>query len=164
MAFPYNFSAHENTFVISATKSSAQNGAKLEPTELLNRVASLEKMNSILQYAILRTRYSVLVHLVIHSIPSNTETRVSKLKWMKEQCKKAGLTFFNHDSTYAVLSDAALSYRAKPSYTPTDAKSVVICAPRSISSRDINKETSLFGIHLHPTTGIQPNCQITPIF
>ena len=76
MAFPYNLSAHKSTFMISATKGSAKNGAKLEPTELLNRVASLEKMNSILQYAILRTRYSVLVHLDVHSIPSNTETRV----------------------------------------------------------------------------------------
>ena len=93
MAFPYNFSAHENTFMISATKSSAENGAKLEPTELLNRVASLEKMNSILQYAILRTRYSVLVHLDVHTIPSNTETRVSKLKWLNEQCEKAGPIF-----------------------------------------------------------------------
>ena len=115
MAFPYNLTAHENTFMISATKSSAKNRAKLEPTELLNRVAFLEKMNSILQYAILRTKYSVLVHLDVHSIPSNTETRVSKLKWMNEQCKEAGLTFFNHDNTYAVLSDAPLSYRAKPS-------------------------------------------------
>ena len=60
--------------------------------------------------------------------------------------------FFNHDNTYAVLSDAPLSYRAKPSYTPTDAKSVVICAPRSISFRDINKATSLFGTF----TSIQP--------
>ena len=152
MAFPYNLSAHENAFMISASKSSAKNGAKLEPTELLNRVASLEKMNSILQFAILRTKYSVLVHLDVHSIPSNTETRVSKLKWMNEQCKKAGLTFFNHDNTYAVLSDAPLSYRAKPSYTPTDAKSVVICGPRSISFRDINKATSLFGTF----TSIQP--------
>ena len=152
MAFPYNLSAHENTFMISASKSSAKNGVKLEPTELLNRVASLEKMNSILQVAILRTKYSVLVHLDVHSIPSNTETRVSKLKWMNEQCKKAGLTFFNHDNTYAVLSDAPLSYGAKPSYTPTDAKSVVMCAPRSISFRDINKATSLFGTF----TSIQP--------
>ena len=112
MAFPYNLSAHENTFMISSTKSSANNRAKLEPTELLNRVASLKKMISILQHAILRTKYSVLVHLDLHSIPSNTETRVSKLKWMDEQCKKAGLTFFNHDNTYAVLSDAPLSYRA----------------------------------------------------
>ena len=152
MAYPYNRSAHENTCMISCTKSSANNGAKLEPTELLNRVASLEKMNSILQHAILRTKYSVLVHLDIHSIPSNTETRVSKLKWMNEQCKKAGLTFFDHDNTYAVLSDAPLSYRARPSYTPTDGKSVVICAPRSISFRDINKETSLVGIF----TSIQP--------
>ena len=56
MAFSYNLSAHENTFMISASKSSAKNGAKLEPTELLNRVASLEKMNSILQFAILRTK------------------------------------------------------------------------------------------------------------
>ena len=111
MTFPYNLSAHENTFMISASKSSAKNGVKLEPTELLNRVASLEKMNSILQFAILRTKYSVLVHLDVHSIPSNTETRVSKLKWMNEQCKKAGLTFFNHDNTYAVLSNAPLSYR-----------------------------------------------------
>ena len=78
MAFPYNLSAHENTFTIFATKSSAKNGAKLEPTELLNRVASLEKMNSILQYAILRTKYSVSVHLDVHSIPSNTETRVKQ--------------------------------------------------------------------------------------
>ena len=152
MAFPYNLSAHENTFMISSPKSSAKNGAKLEPTELLNRVASLEKMNSILQYAILRTKYSVLVHLDVHSIRSNTETRVSELKWMNEQCKKAGLTFFNHGNTYAVLSDAPLSYRAKPSYTPTDAKSVVICAPRSIRFRDINKATSLFGTF----TSIQP--------
>ena len=152
IAFPYNLSAHENTFMISASKSSAKNGVKLEPTELLNRVASLEKMNSILQFAILRTKYSVLVHLDVHSIPSNTETRVSKLKWMNEQCKKAGLTFFNHDNTYAVLSDAPLSYRAKPSYTPTNAKLVVICAPRSISFRDINKATSLFGTF----TSIQP--------
>ena len=152
MAFPYNLSAHENTFMISASKTSAKNGVKLEPTELLNRVASLEKMNSILQFAILRTKYSVLVHLDVHSIPSNTETRVSKLKWMNEQCKKAGLTFFNHNNTYAVLSDAPLSYRAKPSYTPTNAKSVVICAPRSISFRDINKATSLFGTF----TSIQP--------
>ena len=112
MAFPYNLSAHENTFMISSTKSYAKNGAKLEPTELLNRVASLEKMNSILQYVILRTKYSVLVHLDVHSIPSNTKTRVSKLKWMKEQCKKA-FTFFNHDDTHALLSDAPLSYRAK---------------------------------------------------
>ena len=145
MAFPYNLSAHENTFTISASISSAKNGVKLESTELVNRVASLEKMNSILQFAILRTKYSVLVHLDDHFIPSNTETRVSKLKWINEQCKKAGLTFFNHDNTYAVLSDAPLSYRAKLSYTPTDAKSVVICAPRSISFRDINKATSLFG-------------------
>ena len=36
MAFPYNLSAHENTFIISSTRSSANNGAKLEPTELLN--------------------------------------------------------------------------------------------------------------------------------
>ena len=36
MASPYNLSAHENTFMISATKSSAKNGAKLEPTQLLN--------------------------------------------------------------------------------------------------------------------------------
>ena len=43
MAFPYNLSAHENTFMILSTKSSANNGAKVEPTELLNRVASLEK-------------------------------------------------------------------------------------------------------------------------
>ena len=93
MAFPYNLSADENTFMISASKSSAKDGAKLEPTELLNRVASLEEMNSILQFAILRTKYSVLVHLDVHSIPSNTETRVSKLKSMNEQCKKAGLTF-----------------------------------------------------------------------
>ena len=134
------------------TSTLRQNGAKLKPTELLNRVASLEKMNSILQYAILRTKYSVLVHLDVHSILSNTETRVSKLKWMNEQCKKAGLTFFNHDNTYAVLSDAPLSYRAKPSHTPTDAKSVVICAPRSISYRDINQATSLFGTF----TSIQP--------
>ena len=152
MAFPYNLSAHENSFMISATKSSAKNGAKLKHTELLNRVASLGKMNSILQYAILRTKYAVLVHLDVHSIPNNTETRVSKLKWMNEQCKKAGLTFLNHDNTYAVLSDAPLSYRAKPSYTPTDAKSVVICAPRSIRFRDINKATSLFGTF----TSIQP--------
>ena len=115
-------------------------------------MASLEKMSSILQFTILRTKYSVLVHLDVHSIPSNTETRVSKLKWMKEQCKKAGLTFFNHDNTYAVSSDAPLSYRAIPSYTPTNAKSVVICAPRSISFRDINKGTSLFGTF----TSIQP--------
>ena len=106
MAFPYNLSAHENTFMISSTKNSANNGAKLEPTQLLNRVASLEKMNSILQHAILRTKYSVLLHLDVHSIPSNTETAVSKLKWMNEQCKKASLTFFNHDNTYAVLSDS----------------------------------------------------------
>ena len=152
VAFPYNLSAHENTFMISSTKGSAKNGANLEPTELLNRVASLEKMNSILQHTILRTKYSVLVHLDVHSILSNTRTRVSKLKWMNEQCKKAGLTFFNHDKTYAVLSDAPLSYRAKPSYTPTDAKSVVIRAPRSIRSRDINKATSLFGTF----TSIQP--------
>ena len=152
MAFPYNLSAHENTFMISSTKSSANNGAELEPTELLNRVASLEKMNSILQHAILRTKYSVLVYLDVHSIPSNTETRVSKLKWMNEQCKKAGLTFFNRDNAYAVLSETPLSYRAKPSYTSTDAKSVVICAPRSISFRDLNKATSLFGIF----TSIQP--------
>ena len=65
---------------------------------------------------------------------------------MNEQCKKAGLTFFNHDNTHAVLYDAPLSYRAKPSYIPTDAKLVVICAPRSIRFRDINKATSLFGI------------------
>ena len=97
-------------------------------------------------------KHSVLVHLDVHSIPSNTETRVSKLKWMNEQCKKAGLNFFHHDNTYAVLSDAPLSYRANPSYTPTDAKSVVICAPRSISFRDINKANSLFGIF----TSIQP--------
>ena len=71
---------------------------------------------------------------------------------MNEQCKKAGLTFFNHDNTYAVLSDAPLSYRAIPSYTPTDAKSVVICARRSISFRDINKATSRFGTF----TSIQP--------
>ena len=103
-------------------------------------MASLEKMNFILQHAILHTKYSGLVHLDVHSIPSNTETRVSELKWMNEQSKKAGLTFFNHDNTYAVLSDAPLSYRAKPSYTPTDAKSVVICAPRSIRFRDINRE------------------------
>ena len=109
-------------------------------------------MNSILQFAILRTNYSVLEHLDVHCIPSNTETRVSKLKWMIDQCKKAGLTFFSHDNTYAVLSDAPLSYRAKPSYTPTNAKSVVICAQRSISFRDINKATSLFGTF----TSIQP--------
>ena len=48
MVFPYNLSAHENTFMISSTKTSANNGAKLEPTELLNGVASPEKMNSIL--------------------------------------------------------------------------------------------------------------------
>ena len=71
---------------------------------------------------------------------------------MNKQCKKAGLTFFNHDNTYAVLSDAPLSYRAKPSYTPTDAKSVVICVPHSISFRDINKATSRFGTF----TFIQP--------
>ena len=152
MAFPCNLSAHENTFMISSTKSSAKSGAKLEPTELLNRVASLEKINYILQHAILRTKYSVLVHLDVHSIPSNTETRVSKLKWRIEQCNKAGFTFFNHENTYAVLSDAPLSYRAKPSYTPTDAKSVVIFAPRSIRFRDINKATSLFGTF----TSIQP--------
>ena len=152
MAFPHNLSGHKNTFMISATKSSAKNGAKLEPTELLNRVASLEKMNSILQLAILRTKYSVLVHLDVHSISSNTETRVSKLKWMNEQCKKASLTLFNHDNTYAVLSDAPLSYWAKPPYTPTDAKLVVICARRSRSFRDINKATSLSGTFtsIHP--------------
>ena len=115
MAFLYNLSAHKSTFMISSTKSSAKNGVKLEPTELLNRVASLEKMNSILQHAILCTEYSVLVHLDVHPISNNTETRVSKLKWMNEQCKKTGLNFFNHDNTYAVLSDAPLSYRAKPS-------------------------------------------------
>ena len=71
---------------------------------------------------------------------------------MNEQCKKAGLTFFNHDNTYAVLSDAPLNYRAKPSYTPTDAKSIVIGAPRSMSFRDINKATSRFGTF----TSIQP--------
>ena len=109
-------------------------------------MASLEKMNSILQLAILRTKYSVLVHFDVYSIPSNTETRVSKLKWLNEQCKKAGLTFFNHDNTYVVLSDAPSSYRAKRSYTPTNAKSAVICAPRSISFEDINKATSLCGI------------------
>ena len=92
------------------------------------------------------------MHPNVHSIPSNTETRVSKLKWTNEQCKKAGLTFFNHDNTYAVLSDAPLSYRAIPSYTPTDVKSVVICAPRSRGFRDINKTTSLFGTF----TSIQP--------
>ena len=102
MAFPYNLSTHENTFMISASKSSAKSGVKLEPTELLNQVASLEKMHSILQFVILRTKYSVLVHLDVHSIPSNTETRVLKLKWMNEQCKKAGLIFFNHDNTYAI--------------------------------------------------------------
>ena len=32
MIFPSNLSAHENTFMISATKSSAKNKAKLEPT------------------------------------------------------------------------------------------------------------------------------------
>ena len=115
-------------------------------------MASLGKKNSILQYAILRTKYSVLVHLDVHSIPRNTKTRVSKLKWMNDQCKKAGLTFFNHDDTYAVLSDAPLRYRAQPSYTPTDVKSVVICARRSISVRDINKATSLFGTF----TSMQP--------
>ena len=94
MAFAHNLSAYENTFMISAPKSSAKNGVKLEPTELLNRVASLEKMNSILQFAILRTKYSVLVHLDVHSIPSNTETRVSKLKWMNEQCGKRRPHFF----------------------------------------------------------------------
>ena len=51
MSFPFHLSTHENSFMVSAKKSDT----RVEPTELLNRVASVEKMDSLLLHAIIRT-------------------------------------------------------------------------------------------------------------
>ena len=75
MSFPFHLSTHENSFMVSAKKSDT----RLEPTELVNRVASLERMDSFVLHAIIRTRYSILIHIDLPAIPSASESRPSKL-------------------------------------------------------------------------------------
>ena len=148
MSFPFHLSTHENFFMVSANKSDT----RVEPTELLDRVASLEKMDSLLLHAIRRTKYSILIHIHLRAIPSSSESRASKLDWLNDKCKKAGLILFNTDNSYAVRSDTPLAPRSPPVYVPTSNKAAVVKAPRSVSFREITRAISLFGSFsaIHP--------------
>ena len=148
MSFPFHLSTHENSFMVSAKKSDT----RVQPTELLNRVASLEKMDSLLLHAIIRTKYSILIYIDLPAIPSASESRTSKLDWLNDKCKKAGLILFNTDSSYAVRSDTPLATRSPPVYVPTSSKAAVVKATRSASFREITRAISLFGSFsaIHP--------------
>ena len=149
MSFPLHLSTHENSFMGSAKRLDT----RIEPTELLNRVASLERMDLLLSYhAIIRTKYSILVHIDFPAIPSASESRTSTLDWLNDKCKKAGLILFNTDNSYAVRSDTPLAPCSPPVYVPASNKAAVVKAPRSVSFREITRAISLFGSFpaIHP--------------
>ena len=148
MSFPFHLSTHENFFMVLAKKSDT----RVEPTELLNQVASPEKMDSLLLHAIIRTKYSILIHIDLPAISTASESRTSKLDWLNDKCKKAGLILFNTDNSYAVRSDTPLAPHSPPVYVPTSNKAAVVTAPRSVSFREITRAISLFGSFsaIHP--------------
>ena len=148
MSFPFHLSTHETSFMVFAKKSDM----RVEPTELLNRVASLEKMDSLLLNAVIRTKYSILIHIDLPAIPSASELTTSKLDWLNDKCKKAGLILFNTDNSYAVRSDTPPAPRSPPVYVPTSNKAAVVKSPRSVSFRECTRAISLFGSFsaIHP--------------
>ena len=148
MSFPFHLSTHENSFMVSAKKWDTC----IEPTELLNPVASLKRMDSLRFHAIIRTKYSISIHIDLPAIPSSSESRTSKFDWLNDKCKKAGLISFNTDNSYAMRSDTPLAPRSPPVYVPTSNKAAVVKAPRSVSFCEITRAISLFGSFsaIHP--------------
>ena len=160
MSFPFHLSSHENSCMVSAKKSDT----RIKPTKLLNRVASLERMDSLLLHAIQRAKCSVLIHIHLPANQSASESRASKLHWLNDKCKKAGLLLFNTDNSYTVRSDTPLAPRSPPVYVPTSNKAAVLKAPRSLSFCEITRAICLFGSFsaIHPLKK-QPKCKKPPI-
>ena len=109
-------------------------------------------MDTLLLHAIIRTKYSILIHIDLPAIPSASESRTSKQDWLNDKCKKAGLILFHTDNSYAVRSDTPLAPHSPPMYVPTSNKVAVVKAPRSVSFREITRAISLFGSFspIHP--------------
>ena len=111
-----------------------------------------KRMYSLLLHVIIRTKYSILLHIDLPAIPGASESRTSKLDWLNDKWKKGGLILFNTDKSCAVRSDTALVPRSPPVYVPTSNRAAATKAPRSVSFREITRAISPFVVSsaIHP--------------